>query len=239
MNTEQIIYDVAESINNTTTHEELSIFIWKYCKQFGVENFVFGASLYNNLSSKPEIHMLSGYPVEWWDRYEEQNYLDKDITVAHCKSNNTPMIWPPTSSKLSKTNKQIFSEAAEFGIRAGISFPYHSVGCEFGALAVSVSDQYHKSVLTDSSVQMTMQILGASLFDFLKYKDNNESCKKLTKREIECLKWVAAGKTSWETSVILGIAERTVVFHLQNAATKMNTASRTNAAVIAVKNGLI
>ncbi len=43
----------------------------------------------------------------------------------------------------------------------------------------------------------------------------------LSAREIECLDWSAQGKTSAEIGIILGISQRTVYFHLKNAATKL------------------
>lgn len=45
----------------------------------------------------------------------------------------------------------------------------------------------------------------------------------LTPRERECLHWAAAGKTAWETSAILNLAETTVVFHLENAKRKLGS----------------
>ena len=39
----------------------------------------------------------------------------------------------------------------------------------------------------------------------------------MSARELDCLKWTAAGKTAWEASVILGISEQTVRFHLNTA----------------------
>ncbi len=53
----------------------------------------------------------------------------------------------------------------------------------------------------------------------------------LTAREKECLRWCAAGKTYWETALILGIAERTVDFHMQSARRKLGADS--NAACVA------
>jgi DNA-binding CsgD family transcriptional regulator len=44
----------------------------------------------------------------------------------------------------------------------------------------------------------------------------------ISARELDCLKWIAAGKTAWEASVILGISERTVRFHLNGAREKLN-----------------
>ncbi len=48
---------------------------------------------------------------------------------------------------------------------------------------------------------------------------------RLTLREKEILLWTAEGKTSWEISLILNIAERTVTFHVQNSIQKLNVAT--------------
>ncbi|WP_409997200.1 helix-turn-helix domain-containing protein [Bradyrhizobium cosmicum] len=39
----------------------------------------------------------------------------------------------------------------------------------------------------------------------------------LSPREYECLEWSARGKSAAEIGIILGIAERTAGFHLDNA----------------------
>lgn len=61
----------------------------------------------------------------------------------------------------------------------------------------------------------------------------------LTKREEECLTWTAGGKTSWEISVILGVSESTVTFHLRNVVTKLKASNRTHAVAKAMKLKLI
>lgn len=48
----------------------------------------------------------------------------------------------------------------------------------------------------------------------------------LTKRELECLHWIAQGKTSWEIGLILGISERTVNFHIGNSIEKTGCVNR-------------
>ncbi len=48
----------------------------------------------------------------------------------------------------------------------------------------------------------------------------------LTKREAECLLWVAEGKTAWETGAILGISEATTNAHIAKAADKLDASSR-------------
>lgn len=63
--------------------------------------------------------------------------------------------------------------------------------------------------------------------------------KPLTERELTCLQWVSIGKTSWETGRILGLAERTINFHIQNACRKLGVHSRQAAITTAMRTGLL
>jgi DNA-binding CsgD family transcriptional regulator len=61
----------------------------------------------------------------------------------------------------------------------------------------------------------------------------------MSAKELDCLKWTAAGKTAWEASVILGICERTVRFHLNSAREKLNCVTTTQAVAKAIASQLI
>ncbi|MBV9560368.1 MAG: helix-turn-helix transcriptional regulator [Bradyrhizobium sp.] len=58
-------------------------------------------------------------------------------------------------------------------------------------------------------------------------------------RELDCLKWTAAGKTALEASIILGISERTVRFHLNAAREKLGCVTTTQAVAKAIMHQLI
>jgi DNA-binding CsgD family transcriptional regulator len=51
----------------------------------------------------------------------------------------------------------------------------------------------------------------------------------LTRREIQCLKWAAAGKTDGVIAELMRISAPTVRFHLKNAATKLRVVGRSQA----------
>jgi DNA-binding CsgD family transcriptional regulator len=51
----------------------------------------------------------------------------------------------------------------------------------------------------------------------------------LTRREVQCLKWAAAGKTDAEVARIVAISTPTVRFHINNAARKLGVAGRSQA----------
>jgi len=60
----------------------------------------------------------------------------------------------------------------------------------------------------------------------------------LTPRELECMRWVANGKTDWEIGKILSISQSTVRFHLDRARLKLNAKTRAQAAARLVLGGL-
>ena len=62
---------------------------------------------------------------------------------------------------------------------------------------------------------------------------------RLTRRERDSLALVAEGKTDWEISVILGIAEATVRFHVDNARRKLGAVNRAQAVARLVNQRLI
>jgi len=48
----------------------------------------------------------------------------------------------------------------------------------------------------------------------------------LSKREVECLRWAAAGKTNDEIGIILGLQRTTVRFHIRSASVKLDAVNR-------------
>jgi DNA-binding CsgD family transcriptional regulator len=61
----------------------------------------------------------------------------------------------------------------------------------------------------------------------------------LSPREIECLHWVAEGKTAWECSVILGLSVHTVRCYLESARHKLGASGNTHAVAKAIKADLL
>jgi len=67
----------------------------------------------------------------------------------------------------------------------------------------------------------------------------NSKLGELTRREIEVLKLLSEGLFNKEIAFRLEISERTVKNHVSNIFKKINVSDRTQAAVFAIKNGLV
>jgi DNA-binding CsgD family transcriptional regulator len=61
----------------------------------------------------------------------------------------------------------------------------------------------------------------------------------LTVRQLECLRWVAAGKSEAAIAVIVGVAESTVHYHIENAKRALGVRSRIEAVARLVLEGEI
>ncbi|WP_461618579.1 helix-turn-helix domain-containing protein [Bradyrhizobium sp. 23AC] len=63
--------------------------------------------------------------------------------------------------------------------------------------------------------------------------------KRADPAERQCLAWTAQGKTVADIAVLVEIAPRTVVFHLENARRKLGAASIAQCVAIALRRGLL
>jgi DNA-binding CsgD family transcriptional regulator len=97
------------------------------------------------------------------------------------------------------------------------------------------------SVANADSLQRQLRVLGSYFHEHIMRLHGHESEQRLllTARELDCLKWTAEGKTAWEASVILGITERTVRFHLNAAREKLQCTTTAQAVAKAVKDNMI
>jgi DNA-binding CsgD family transcriptional regulator len=87
------------------------------------------------------------------------------------------------------------------------------------------------------TLQMAGLLLTERLIDLADLRATDDP--NLTRREIDCMAFVADGKTDWEISVILGISEATVRFHIDNARRKLDAVNRTQAVARLVQSGEI
>ena len=68
---------------------------------------------------------------------------------------------------------------------------------------------------------------------------DSELAEELTSRELEVLRLVGAGRANKEIAAELGISERTARTHVSNILAKLGLSSRTQAALWAVREGLV
>jgi DNA-binding CsgD family transcriptional regulator len=81
----------------------------------------------------------------------------------------------------------------------------------------------------------------ASYFASLLFHDAMKTSREmdLTDRELECLYWIAEGKTSDEIATIIGISKNTINNYITSVMRKTATRTRSEAIAYAVRHNLV
>lgn len=182
--------------------------------------------------------MLHSYPKEWAQLFSELELFDIDPVFLHASRSMVPFFWDTQAfnDELSPPQQEIFHEARRYGLTRGYTVPIHSIDAprDFRASCSVVPDSESLEPAAYQAVQlMTFYMYDAASRD-VQAKDPPPVQKPLSRRERQCLELAAQGKSDWVSSRILGLSERTVHNHVENAKRRLQVATRMQAVVHAL-----
>jgi LuxR family transcriptional regulator, quorum-sensing system regulator CciR len=128
--------------------------------------------------------------------------------------------------------------------RAAIVVPVHLPFGQIGAVSFNPLDQ-EQTDLTDAFAAWgdALGIFARTFIsNYVRVMGTNRGLppgSRLSKREVECLRWAAIGKTDMEISMIMARSRATVRFHIHNASLKLNAVNRSQTVFKAAQLGFI
>jgi DNA-binding CsgD family transcriptional regulator len=238
-------YEVESKLTKSKNVVEVKEACLEFSALNGVDFYLFGLCKPSSLAF-PDIVLIDNYPVEWTKLYMEKNYIKKDPTVVFCMRHSTPIRWDkfPSMGELGKgPYKELMAEASQHGLVSGYSLPLWSSSGEFAVFSLAsrkeIADMEERYA---QALPFSQLFANAILETLLTQMVEDFAVNRqvvLTKREKECLFWACEGKTTWEMSKILGVSERTVIFHLNNTVEKLGANNRQHAVAKAILYGFI
>jgi LuxR family transcriptional activator of conjugal transfer of Ti plasmids len=186
----------------------------------------------------PEL--LSSYPSHFQKRYIDLQLWEDDPVIRHARRVIAPFSWSDIQEADLQFNPQarVAREAIKCGIRSGITIPTHQGHSSFAALSFARPGDGGATSLILQRETSRLQLLALQFHvHFTNRAASGGAARKrlLTQRQQECLKWSARGKTIHAISTILGISERTVLFHLYEARQRLSAQTITQAVAIAIR----
>lgn len=190
--------------------------------------------------------LMSSYPKSWTDRYFDLGYQQIDPVVRRARCESKLFSWGGSAPRAAGTREQrrFFDEAMTFGIKSGVTVPIKG---GFGRMAAftMANDESTASVerLVDDRRDV-LQLVGLYFHAHVMAKVRTGVNRPggegiLTQRECQCLAWTARGKTVADIAILVGIAPRTVVFHLEKARQKLNASSIAQCVAEAMRRDLL
>lgn len=176
--------------------------------------------------------MLTTYPGSWVERYGEQRYDRIDPVIARAVGTMLPFAWTlDTLAQPTRRLKAFFDDAAEAGIRRGVTIPIHDRQGRASSLTLAefgLEPDFQRCV---DRHQHALHLVALHLHARLRQDERPEPQARptLTPREVDCLQWAAKGKSASDIAEIMRISRRTVVFHTENAKQKFGVATLSQA----------
>lgn len=152
-----------------------------------------------------------------------------------------PVDWGSVRTSSKKTIN-FFGEARDFGVaNQGLTFPIRGVRGETAMFTINCEMPDQEWQRRRREIMHSFWIVACSFHQSVLEGECSilSPTVKLTPREIEVLKWAAAGKSYWETSVILGVSERNIDFMMSNIRGKLCASNKAEAVVKAKRLHLI
>ncbi|WP_105404722.1 autoinducer binding domain-containing protein [Neorhizobium sp. T7_12] len=226
-----------EEVSLASDQRDVSRVLRRATARWGFEYFC-----YLRLSGA-KTYALSNYPLVWQRRYFECSYSRIDPVIKISMSKMQMFSWSSAAPQAKKPSRQVlrfFEEAAELGIRSGISIPV-SAGFGSSAILTFASGQTSFAVgdLDDPIKAATAATLVHAYLTLLQAVPTAAATPRLTPRQALCLKWSAEGKTMEEIAMLLRLAKTSVRFHLDEARARLDAMTLQQATAIATTLNLV
>jgi LuxR family transcriptional regulator, quorum-sensing system regulator BjaR1 len=226
---ELMAFSAIDNLRDTRDYASVKSVFNKSVKDLGVSSFIICDVPPDAPPGAKEIY-ASGWDREWEERYLSKKYAIYDPVPNSVNWKADPYYWREVEKVHNKNSiaATIMNEArSEFGMYAGYCVPIHGLRGISGLVSVASGDP---SWALSEREEAALHVISLYAYEAVRRIRSKTSPSgggfKLSPREIECIEWVAAGKTSWEIGMILGISVDTVSEYLKSASKKLGTCSR-------------
>lgn len=189
-----------------------------------------------------DVRGISDYPDGWIAHYLSQDLSVIDPVVRTAKELGKPFAWSVEHMpiRVSKIQTSFMGEAADFGIRSGVSIPIPSgyrhtamLTLASSTLAPESRDMREHDITRDAAIYLHA-FAKTRTQAFLEGPDF-----KLSPQEAKVLAWCKRGFCAADIAELMGLKEPSVRFHMQGARRKLGANNIQQAIGTATDHGLI
>jgi LuxR family transcriptional regulator, quorum-sensing system regulator CinR len=206
-----------------------------------VDHIVYHSSKLGASPSDPQHgpYIRLTYPAPWIVRYLQKGYADVDPVLREAFRRTIPFEWSELT--LGGEAEALFlADAVSHGVGPhGFSIPVLSKRGHRGHFGVSSSRSEQEWSTFIQTTRTTLIEIANRLHRRIIAEVFGEGGPHLTARELECLRWVALGKSTGEIAAILKISPHTARGYLKSVHHKLDCVTSAQAVSKAIQLGLL
>jgi LuxR family quorum sensing-dependent transcriptional regulator len=231
--------DFSEALQACATVEDVRSYFKNQIVAYGYTASACGAFLPADKGPEPHFYFLD-WPAEWLALYSQRNFVANDYMVAEGRRRIAPFTWLEAKAGrvLTDAEQEIWDATVQWGWSDGLSVPIHGPGGYFGLIAMAGQQQPMPPSLRNR-LHMLAFLTHERCRALAKFPVVEDPKAALSSRELECMRWVGAGKTDWEIGTIMSLSPTTVKSHVDQARKKLGARTRPQAVARLVFSGLM
>jgi DNA-binding CsgD family transcriptional regulator len=208
--------------------------------EFGYTTFALGELPRPGSAGLPSF-FVSGWPDSWVETYVGDGLAAHDPCIIHAVRGISAASFAELreGGHQSKATRRTLDAAAAGGWPEGLAIPVHGPRGYRGLVTLAGSSRdlplRHRVALHLMGLYLHNKLL--ALHDPARLRIEEPS--PLSAGEVECIHWLLAGKSDWEIGEILGIAEATAHWRIEQAKRKLGVKTRAQLTALAVHYGLV
>lgn len=191
---------------------------------------------------EPVVASVGNTPDAFREASHNASDIKRDPVVRRLKALSVPFIYDQ-DLYVDEGAGDLWEQQAMHGYRTGIAVALHLPMHRHFMLGVSRDEALPHEDERLTRMLADLQFLAVHAQDaaqrLMASTSANDETPHITPRELDILRLTRDGKSAWVAGQILAISEHTVNFHLRNIQRKLNTTSKHQAVLAAMRLGLI
>jgi LuxR family quorum-sensing system transcriptional regulator CciR len=180
---------------------------------------------------------IDNYPAQWVSELVDGGLLRHDPVHFASRKANAAFLWSELGSlvELRREHLAIFERSRQFGLGDGLTVPVNVPGEPGGSCSFAV----RRGRDLPRERLLCAELVGSHAFRAarrLARLPASGARPHLSRREVQCVRLVAAGKTDWEIAVILGIAVETARQYVKRARSAYGAVSRAQLVALGLRD---
>jgi LuxR family quorum-sensing system transcriptional regulator CciR len=191
-------------------------------------------------STRPGLIRIDTYPDGWAEELVARGLVGSDPVHHACARTNIGFAWfeLPNLVAVGPRGREILERSRRFDIGDGFTVPVNVPGEPAGSCSFAV----RTGAELPAERLLSAEQIGAHAFRAARRIHNypaTRRCPHLSRRERQCVRLLAAGKTDWEIAAILGISVETAHQYVKRARAAYDVVSRAQLVACGLRDALV
>ena len=192
--------------------------------------------------SLSEFQSVTNAPPDYMPTFEDADSARLDPVSQYCKRSSSPLVWTQ-NTYVAAGRADFWEQQAAFGFQSGICVAFHLPRGRHFMFGVTSDKQAcgpRKAMLgLTLDLQQFAAYAQAAAFDLCAPYAGSNDRAPLAATELDALRRSMDGLSDWEVGCAMGISETEVLLRLRRATVKLGCATKYEAALRAIRLGLV